>query len=132
MTNNKYVVIGFSMIALSLFLLLCPLNQNPLYNFTKPTVEHKHYTLLNQRVCDVVVDGELCIGCLVMDVQPLDSGLNRVGDEEQLHFKDEHEIRYNLKNNETIMVTWLHRIDGISKINGVVSKDLNDIIIRNF
>lgn len=128
--EHIFAVIGFSIIAFSMFLLVCDLDDNPLYNLVKPTVEQRYYTLNNQYIGDITDEGKLYTNCLIFDVQLLNIGLNPVGDAHKLYFADEYVTRFDLKDDEIIIVTWLHQINGVDKISGVISKEMNDNLIN--
>ena len=125
-----YAGIGFLIIAFTIFLLICDPCDNPLYNVVKPTVEERYYVLNAQYVGDITNEGRTYSNCLIFDVQPLNSALNPSGDVHRLYFANEHRVRSDLKDNEIIVVTWLHQINGVDKINGVISKEMNDNLIN--
>ena len=130
--NKQYIYagIGFLIIAFTMFLLVCDPCDNPLYNVVKPTVEDRYYVLNAQYVGDITDEGKTYTNCLIFDVQPLNNGLNPVGSEHRLYFAKEHMLRSDLKNGEIVVVTWLHQINGVNKINGVISKEMNDNLIN--
>ena len=132
MNISEYIcaIIGFCIISFSVFLLVCDPCDNPLYNAVKPTVEERYYILNGQCVGDITDEGNTYTNCLIFDVQPLNTALNPSGDAHRLYFANENMMRSDLKDNEIIVVTWLHQINGVDKINGVISKEMNDNLIN--
>lgn len=130
--NKQYIYtgVGFLIITFTISLLVCDPCDNPLYNMVKPTVEDRYYILNAQRLGDITDEGKTYTNCLIFDVQPLNSGLNTVDSEHRLYFAKEHMLRSDLKDGEIIVVTWIHQINGIDKINGVISKEINDNLIN--
>lgn len=130
--NKQYIYagIGFLIISFTILLLVCDPCDNPLYNVVKPTVEYRYYVLNAQYVGDITDEGKTYTNCLIFDVQPLNNALNPVGSEHRLYFAKEHMLRSDLKDGEIIVVTWLHQINGVDKINGVISKEMNDNLIN--
>ena len=130
--NKQYIYggIGFLIIVFTMFLLVCDPCDNPLYNMVKPTVENRYYVLNAQYVGDITNEGKTYTNCLIFDVQPLNTALNPVGDEHRLYFANENMLRSDLKDNEIIVVTWLHQINSVDKISGVISKEMNDNLIN--
>lgn len=130
--NKQYIYagIGLLIIAFTMFLLTCHPCDNPLYNAVKPTVEYRYYVLNAQCIGDIIDEGKTYTNCLIFDVQPLNNALNPCGSEHQLYFAKEHMLRPDLKDGKIIVVTWLHQINGVDKINGVVSKEMNDNLIN--
>lgn len=130
--NKPYIYagIGFLIIAFTIFLLVCEPRDNPLYNVVKPTVEDRYYVLNAQYVGDITDEGRTYTNCLIFDVHSLNNALNPVGNEHRLYFAKEHMLRSDLKDGEIIVVTWLHQINGVDKISGVISKEMNDNLIN--
>lgn len=117
--EHVFAIIGFTLIAFTLFLLFCDLDDNPLYNLVKPTVEDRYYTLNNQYVGDIEDEGTLYTNCLIFNVQPLNNGLNAAGSPTKLYLAGEHITRTYFKNGEIIVVTWVYQIDGINRISSI-------------
>jgi len=130
--NKQYIYAGIGLLitAFTMFLLVCDPCDNPLYEAVKPTVEYRYYVLNAQCIGDIADEGKSYTNCLIFDVQPLNNALNPWGSKHQLYFAKEHMLRSDLKNGEMIVVTWLHQINGVDKINGVISKEMNDNLIN--